>query len=177
MARRPSRHLILSSVAVLGLLAGAPIAAAESPAPGVRGADLVGSWTLVSADSVLPDGTRTQPYGAEPDGVLVFDAAGRYSVQIYRHGRAPFASGDKSHGTPEEYRATSEGMNAHFGTYVLDDVGRTLTFHIVHASFPNWEGTDQKRMITLHDGVLRYTVPVTTTGKNAVGEVTWRRLP
>lgn len=162
---------ILSFLA-LGLV-GATLCALE---PGERPGDsFTGTWTLISVDNVLPDGTRVQPYGLNPQGILMFDAEGRYSLQIFRAGRARFASNDKSRGTAEEYRATVEGTNSHFGKYSVDDAGHTITFQIEHASFPNWEGTEQKRSFTRTGDELRYTVPVTTTGNGVTGEVRWRR--
>jgi hypothetical protein len=136
---------------------------------------LVGTWTLVSVDNVKPDGTRIQPYGFHPDGLLMFDAQGRYSVQIFRPGRAKFASNDKSKGTPEENQATVEGTNSHFGRYTVSEAEHVITFQIEHASFPNWEGTQQRRSFTLEGGELRYTVRTTTTGGAEIGEVTWKR--
>lgn len=135
----------------------------------------VGTWTLVSVANVLPDGTRVEPYGPDPQGLLMFDAEGRYTLQIFRAGRAGFASGDKSRGTAEEYKATVEGTNSHFGRYVVDPASRVITFRIEHASFPNWEGTEQKRTFTRAGDELRYTVPTTTNGAGVTGEVVWRR--
>jgi hypothetical protein len=138
--------------------------------------DLIGTWALVSVDNILADGRRVEPYGSNPVGMLTFDAGDRYSVLIFRPGRARFLSNDKSRGTPEENQATVQGTNSHFGRYTVDSGQRLLTFRIDHASFPNWEGTEQRRSFELKDGVLRYTVSTTTTGGTEVGEVTWRRL-
>src|SRR6185295_7979413 len=70
------------------------------------GASLAGTWTLVAVDNILADGRRIQPYGPHPDGLLMLDAGGRYSVQIFRPDRARFAANDKGKGTPEENQAT-----------------------------------------------------------------------
>ena len=162
----------------LGLVA-ATLSALEPQAP-VRPSPeslFAGTWTLVSVSNVLPDGTRVQPYGPDPQGILMFDAEGRYSLQIFRSGRARFASNDKSRGTAEEYQATVEGTNSHFGSYAVDEASHVITFQIEHASYPNWEGTEQKRSYTRDGDELRYTVPTTTTGNGAIGEVVWRRAP
>jgi hypothetical protein len=106
----------------------------------------------------------------------MLDAAGRYALSIFRAGRAPFASGDKSRATAEEYRATVDGTNSHFGRYAVDAARGVVTFAIEHASFPNWEGSEQVRTFRLEGDLLTYTVPVTTGGKGTVGEVRWRRL-
>jgi hypothetical protein len=142
--------------------------------PPVSQQTLVGTWTLVLVDNVLPDGSRTHLYGEQPRGILMFDAGGRYALQIFSAGRPRFAANDKSKGTPEEYKAAMQGSNAHFGRYTVHDNG-AITFHIEHASFPNWEGTEQKRSFTLTGDELKYLVPTPTTGGNATGEVVWKR--
>ena len=142
---------------------------AAAPAP-----SLAGTWTLVSVDNVFADGRHTQPYGPHPAGLLTLDADGRYSVHIFRPDGVRFASGDKSRGTPEEYRAAVQRANTHFGTYSVGD--GVIAFRIERALFPNWEGIEQKRVFTLDGDLLRYTVrTTTTTGGTEIGEVTWRR--
>ncbi|RKH09465.1 hypothetical protein D7V97_16540 [Corallococcus sp. CA053C] len=164
-----SRSLTLAAVSLL-LLAAAPPEQGSSK-------QLMGTWTLVLCDNVYPDGRRVQLYGPQPQGLLMFDAQGRYSLHILRAGRARFASNDKGQGTAEEYKATVQGSNSHFGRYTVEGAKGTLTFHIDHASFPNWEGTAQQRAFTLTDDELTYTVPVPTSGgATAVGEVKWRRM-
>lgn len=161
--------MMIRQLAAILLLLAAPVVAQEA-------IDLTGTWTLVSVDNILGDGRVIQPYGAHPDGMLTFDRNGRYSIQIFRPGRMRFASNDKARGTAEENHAAIDGMNTHFGRYEVDAAQKLVTFHIDHASFPNWEGTVQKRAFTVDGDALRYTVRTTTTGGTEVGEVTWRRV-
>jgi lysophospholipase L1-like esterase len=163
----------------LVLLAGALRSgdALGAPEPSAAPNPLVGTWTLMLVDNVLPDGNRVHLYGPSPSGLLMFDAGGRYGLQIVRAGRPAFASNDKSRGTADEYRAAVQGSNAHFGTYAVDQAKGTITFRIEHASFPNWEGTEQKRAFSFVGNHLKYTVPAPTTGGGAVGEVEWQRAP
>lgn len=72
---------------------------------------LAGTWTLVLVDNILPDGSRVELYGPSPQGILMFDAQGNYSLQILRANRAKFAANDKGQGTPEEYKATHTLVN------------------------------------------------------------------
>ncbi|HEY9046821.1 MAG TPA: lipocalin-like domain-containing protein [Ohtaekwangia sp.] len=137
---------------------------------------LTGTWTLVLVDNILSDGSRVELYGPSPQGILVFDQHGNYTLQIFRTGRAKFAANDKAQGTPEEYKAAVQGSNAHFGKYTVNETDGTITFHIEHASYPNWEGTEQKRTFTLINNELKYTVPTPTTGGSATGEVVWKRV-
>jgi hypothetical protein len=140
------------------------------------GHDLAGVWTLVAVENIKADGTRLQPYGPAPDGLLVFAGDGRYSVHIYRHGRPRFAGDDKNQGSAEENQTTVRGTNSHFGRYLVDQAEQTLTFRIEHASFPNWEGSEQRRTFTVVGDLLRYTVRTPTSGgAGEVAEVTWRR--
>jgi len=156
---------------------GPPVHPADGAIPPVTQADLAGTWTLVSVDNILPDGSRIQPYGPHPDGLLILDPQGHYSVHIFRSGRAPFAAKDKAKGTPEEYREAVQGSNTHFGRWSIAPAERILTFRIDHALFPNWEGTEQRRAFELVGDRLRYSVNTTTTGGLEIGEVTWRRAP
>ena len=149
---------------------------AQSPAESAKA--LAGSsWTLVRVDNILPDGTRIELYGPKPQGLLVFDGNGNYSLQIFSANRPKFAGNDKSKGTPEEYKAAALGSNAHIGKYVFDESGHNLTFNIEHASFPNWDGVVQKRSYSITGDILRYTVPTPTSGAGAIGEVAWQRIP
>ena len=167
-----SVHSALHALALLFVCAGAPAGqAAESPT------QLAGTWTLVLVDNILPDGSRVHLYGASPQGLLMFDGHGRYALQILRSDRPRFAANDKGKGTPAENQAAVQGSNTHFGTCAVNEVDHTLTFRIEHASFPNWEGTEQKRSFALTGEELTYTVPTPTTGTAATGEVVWRRLP
>lgn len=154
-------------------LAAVATASGAPPDTAARGS-LAGTWTLSAADDIRPDGTRVQAYGANPQGLLILGADRRYSVQIFRAGRARYASGDKRRGTPEEYADSVLGMSSHYGRYVVDPANGTLTFHIELASFPNWEGTAQKRPFQLAGEELSYRVPATPEG--TVPLSVWRRV-
>ncbi|SDP17822.1 Lipocalin-like domain-containing protein [Mucilaginibacter sp. OK268] len=137
---------------------------------------LAGTYSLIAVDNILGDGSRVHLYGDSPQGLLILNKSGRYALQIFSEGRAKFVANDKSKGTDEENRDAVKGSNAHFGTYSVDDAAGTIIFHIDHASFPNWEGTQQKRPFTLVGNVFKYTVPAPTTGVAVTGEVEWRRV-
>lgn len=134
--------------------------------------DLAGSWTLVAADVERPDGSVERDYGAAPKGRLVIDAQGRYALQIFKAERARFASADKAAGTGEEFRAAVLGSSTHYGTVAVED--GQLVFHIEAASFPNWEGTVQRRSYELHGDELRYRVPARPDGGIPIS--VWRRM-
>jgi hypothetical protein len=169
MLRRPTL------LALFSLALAAPRAPADMPAP-MPSASLAGAWSLVRVDNVYPDGRRVELYGPNPQGLWLIDAQGHYMMQIVRAQRAPFAAGDKSKGTADEYRAASLDFNAHYGTVSAD--GGTLHTHIEQASFPNWDGRDSSSPYTLKGDELSYVVAKPSSGaaEGAHGEVVWRRM-
>jgi Lipocalin-like domain len=138
---------------------------------------LAGTWSLQAADEIRPDGVRVQSYGPEPRGVLMVDDDGRYSLQIFRTERPKFATGDKRRGTPQEYEAAVLGTSAHVGRVDVDSANGILVFHIELASFPNWEGTEQKRKYVTSGDELTYQVPTAASGNGTTPISVWRRVP
>ncbi len=53
------------------------------------------------------DGSRFEMMGPSPEGVLMYDAHGRMSLQIMRPDRLKFAKGNRLEGTAEENQAAS----------------------------------------------------------------------
>jgi hypothetical protein len=136
---------------------------------------LVGSWNLLISDDVQPDGTHVPGYGPNPLGMAVFDANGHYSVQIMRAARPKFAANSRLKGTPDENKAAIQGIISHFGTYSVNEADKSITLRIEGSSFPNWDGTQQKRIITsLTAGdELTWTTPMPSSGA-ARSEVAWK---
>src|ERR1700679_4184558 len=134
---------------------------------------LEGTWIMASAYEILADGTRTTNYGEHPNGLLMVDKVGRYSIQIFRPDRPKFASGDKKKGTPEEYAEAVLGSSTHIGRVVVDPVRGKLIFNIEAASYPNWEGNQQVRDYTFKDGTLTYSVPASASGNGTIAYSVW----
>ncbi|WP_232823597.1 lipocalin-like domain-containing protein [Dyella sp. C9] len=158
--------LLLSACAFWAAAAGADSAQDIS--------SLAGSWTLVAADVQHPDGSRAPDFGAQPKGLLLVDRQGHYSLQIYKSERPAFHSGDKAKGTPEEYEAAVMGSSTHFGTLSIEQGHGVLVFHIQGASFPNWEGQDQRRQYQLNDNTLSYRVAPRPNGDVPIS--VWKRI-
>jgi hypothetical protein len=60
-----------------------------------------------------------------------------------------------------------QGNLSAFGTYTISPDG-SLTLQIVGSSFPNWDGTTQKRMVEISGDQMRYYTPATSMGGSAV---------
>ena len=165
---------------VVGILA---LVAGLVTTPGSAGAEtkpikdlIVGTWTLLLDDGIKEDGAHVPGYGPNPEGSLIFTADGHYSLQIFRYGRPAFASKNRLAGTADENRAAIGGMIAHFGTYVVDEAGKTITFRIAASSFPNWDATRQTRVITaITDEVLTYNNPAPPSPGLVRAELAWKK--
>jgi len=162
----------LIGIAAVLLTIGASTMASET-----QPLSLEGTWIMTSAYEILADGTRTTNYGEHPDGLMMVDKVGRYSIQIFRPNRPKFASGDKRRGTPEEYREAVLGASTNTGRVVVDPVNSKLIFKIETAAYPNWEGTEQVRNYTFKDDTLTYSVPASASGNGTVAYSIWQRVP
>jgi len=125
--------------------------------------DLVGTWTVSSAEA----------YGSNPKGSLNFDSNGRFTLILMRSNLPKYASNNRTQGTPAEYKATVEGSLAYFGTYSVS--GTELNLHVEGSTFPNWTGMDQKRInVSVNGDELRYTQP-NPSGGGAPAPLVWKR--
>jgi hypothetical protein len=156
-------------VAIVGALTLSASAYAQSAK------DVVGTWDYVSAETVAPDGKRSPTFGPNPKGIVVFEANGHYALIVTRSDQPKFASNNRLQGTPEENKAIVQGSISHFGTYVVNEADKTITFHIQTSTFPNWNGMDQKRPFTVSGDELKYTVPA-ASGGGGTADVVLKRL-
>ncbi len=125
---------------------------------------LVGTWSFVQTIGYRQDGTKFDIFGVDPNGVLIFTPDGHFALLNMRRGRPIFASGNRGTGTDEENRATVQGSIAYFGTYTVDEATPAFTLHIVGSTFPNYEGTDQRRPFVIEGDRLRTINPNPTVG-------------
>ena len=127
---------------------------------------LVGTWTIVSHEAV-------SMYGANPKGIAFFDVGGHFIITVMRADRAKYAIDFPTQGTAEENKATAQGTMTYFGTYSVSEADRSIALHIEASSFPNWNGTDQKRVFTITGDQLTLTARALQTGGHA--DVVWNR--
>lgn len=106
--------------------------------------------------------------------MLVFDGT-RFATQVMAANLPKFASNNRMSGTPQEYEAISHGIVAYFGTYTVNEADRIVTLHIERSSFPNWEGTDQRRKFEFVDDELRYTAASSTANPAEAAQLVWKR--
>lgn len=139
---------------------------------------IIGAWRLISFEIERNDGTVIRPFGTDAQGSIIYTDSGRFSAQVMRRGRPPFAAGDQMRGTPEEIEASYKGCISYYGSYNLDaDLG--FVIHQVEGSlFPNWEGGGQKRFFEFSESRLKLSTPPTLWGGGGqvVGVIVWERI-
>jgi hypothetical protein len=133
---------------------------------------LVGSWTLLSWEQKKGDGTKLERYGASPKGIAFFDDGDRYIITVMRSDRTKYTSNALWQGTPDENKETADGTITYFGTYSISEADSSIAIHIEGSSFPNWNGTNQKRFVAIAGEQL--TLTVRPAGEDVV-DVIWKR--
>ncbi len=134
---------------------------------------LRGTWVLVSSVTDK-DGKKTDQFGSGAAGMMTLDATGHFMLTIIGPDLPRFASNNRAAGTPEENKAVLSKSIAMIGTYLHNPADKTLTFKVESSTFPNWNGTQQKRIIVAATkDELKYITPTASSG--GVGTVIWRR--
>jgi lipocalin-like protein len=135
---------------------------------------VIGHWMFVSSIDTNKDGTQTNRFGPNAKGLVMFDSSGRFSFFISRANIPKFAANNINQGTAEENKAVLQGTIAYYGTWAVDETTKTLITNVEAATYPNLNGSTQKRVITsLTADELKYTNPATTAGTSS--DVIWRR--
>lgn len=150
----------LSSLALVLLLSPSTVLAQQTTLK----EQLVGTWRYVSVDTIKPDGSRVPMFGASPSGLASFDSKGHYLLLTARRERNKFASNNRMEGSAEENKTVVQGSIAHFGTYSVNEADKTIAFHIETSTFPNWNGTEQKRPFSISGDELRWTTAASSGG-------------
>jgi len=121
--------------------------------------DLIGVWRLTSVTATRADGRRTEPYGPEPDGTLIYDTAGNMTTIILDGGLGRFVSGDIAAAERDEAANAYRRTLAYFGTYEMGEQSGTVLHHVRGSTFPNWADTTHLRFSSIEDGRLIMRTP------------------
>jgi hypothetical protein len=107
---------------------------------------LHGCWRLVSFDSELQDSKeRTQPWGAAPNGHLIFSVDGRMMVLVTAEVREPGS-------TDEKLAALFRTLMAYTGRYRIE--GDKFIVKIDSSWNEAWNGSEQERFYKLDGDTL-----------------------
>jgi Lipocalin-like domain len=140
------------------------------------GADesLVGTWKLLSAQTIKTNGARVNLFGQHPSGFLTYTAEGRMFAIITTEGRKRYQVADRFQmAVPEQAEAFSTVL-AYAGTYAVEN-GRII-HHVEASSFENWVNTDQIRLLKLKSRRLTLTSLNSIGGDQARTDLVWGRV-
>ena len=162
----------VSTLVVFAFLSGAPRAIGQATKTDKE--RLVGSWTEVSI-TAGGGGSQAQPFGPNPNVMMMVDASGHISLITLRSDLPKFQSNNRMTGTADENRAIVQGSNVYFGTYVIDEATHEITITIKGSTFPNFDGTTQRRLLSFRgDDEFTFTVP-NPSGGGPTTTVVFRR--
>jgi hypothetical protein len=126
--------------------------------------EIEGTWNLASNYNEQ-DGKRMEPFGANPRGVMILTAGGRFAIMMMKASLPAFAANNRMQGSAEENQAVVQGSVAYFGTYsVASEKDRTVSLRIEGSTFPNWVGQEQKRVMNVDGDQMNLINPSAAVG-------------
>lgn len=135
---------------------------------------IVGAWSLVAVTAERADGSKIEPFGTNPKGIIIFTDSGHFSLFQSRADIPKLAENDRSKATAEEAKAVVGGSIAYYGTYSVNEMDKSLSVTLDGATFANLLGGAQRRDITsLTADELGFSNPRTPSGMTL--QTVWRR--
>jgi Lipocalin-like domain len=116
--------------------------------------DLLGAWRLESAVEVFDDGERRDEFGLSPEGYLCYNPAGIVSATLGDSTRPRASANDPQSGTDDDFEQMARRFLAYAGPFSVDVANGTVTHHVDIALFPNWQGHDQVRRVSIEGARL-----------------------
>ena len=142
---------------------------------------LVGSWKLVSVETIRPNGETIYPfYGKHPQGLLMYDRSGWMSVQIVSDPKPAAPTSSSREGflasDPAEKVAAIDGYYAYFGTWETDSNAHTVTHHIRQSLYPGEWGETGVRQVSIEGNRLMLTARTHEMGEEHQRKLVWERV-
>ena len=168
-------HKHHSALMIVAMALGVAVPGAVFAQHGLK-EQIVGTWTPVS-QYVDQDGKRLEPFGSNPKGIVVYDNNGRFVLVLQRASLPKFESSNRMAGSPEENKAIVQGSIAYFGSYSVDEKEQKINIHYDGSTYPNWDGEDQVRLISIKGDELSMVSPVSAVGGGSVHLLLRRAKP
>ena len=163
--------LSLSAITALGL---AVLPASSGAQQKSLKEQVIGTWISVSNTNTATNGTKTELFGPNPKGLLIFESNGRFSLVNMRSDLPKFGTNNRATGTADENKAVVQGSIAYFGTYSVNEADKSFTVQVEGATFPNWTGTAQKRGLSISGDELAFVNAAGSSGGS--NESKWKRV-
>ncbi|WP_405493742.1 lipocalin-like domain-containing protein [Nocardia sp. NBC_00511] len=136
--------------------------------------ELVGRWELTGWTATTASGVVTRPFGDQPQGCVIYTAGGWMSGQLAVGKRPELATAVALGGTEAERAEAYSSYVAYCGEYRVE--GDTVVHALRMSLFPNWVGTEQRRIVELAgDRLVLRTPPTPVGGQVLVNSLEWIR--
>lgn len=170
---REMMGILSGATAFVGvMLSGAPDAWAQQTAK-VLEQQIVGTWSLAE-QWAEQDGKKTQRFGPNPKGIAIFEGNGRFAQIVLRPDLPKIASNNAMTGTADENKAVVQGSAAFYGGWSVNENDGSVSTHIDGSTYPNWDGQDQKRTVSISGDEMKLCVPGAQIGGTAC--TIWKRV-
>ena len=138
---------------------------------------LIGTWRLISYETVGIDGSAVHPMGRDAVGFIMYLADGYMSANLMVPGRPLFTGGGAGTATQAELCAASAGYFGYAGQYEVDEAEHAVRHHIELALVPNLVGSTQFRRVAFEGArLILEGEPVLMAGRVAAPVITWERV-
>lgn len=136
----------------------------------------VGTWRLLSYQSVFPDGSVEYPFGTAVTGMLVYTEQGHMSGQVMSGDRESLPVGYRKLGPSAAILAAFESYIAYCGTYEVDEEAGQVVHHVEASLYPNWVGGMQQRNFSFDGDLLILSAPLLRGGVSIVNQLIWKKI-
>jgi hypothetical protein len=140
---------------------------------------LVGSWQLVFREDRTESGALhpDSALGADPVGLLVYDASGHFAAQFMKRDRGSEAGGADPAASGQNNSRAIGGYDAYFGRYTVDEAAGVVTQTLEGALAAENVGLVVTRRMVVNGDELSLTLPTTAVdGTRVVRTLRWRRV-
>jgi hypothetical protein len=150
--------------------------------------ELIGTWRVVSIGTVRPNGqVVTEWMGSNPTGTLIYDRAGRMSVQFMRDPRATWkAAGPSPAHSPDEIvdaasaaekAAAFDAYYAYYGEYDVNKKDHVVRHHVEGSLWPPEIGVTYERHFDVSGNRLAIvTAPFKFKGEERYNRIVLQRI-
>jgi hypothetical protein len=167
---RIRRWSVVLSIVLVACVAQA--SGAEEVDPG----RIVGTWKLLSLETLLADGNVIYDFmGRNPTGQITYNTTGQMSVQIMHDPRPMWGPGSRL--TSAEIETAFYGYYAYFGPYDVDEEAGTVIHHVQASLWPTEVGVAYTQEFTISgDRLVLLAAPYLKDGEERRSRYTWQRI-
>src|SRR4029077_5176355 len=102
--------------------------------------ELVWAGTLVNVVGERADGSKFEPFGPNPMGIIIFSNDGHFSLFQSSTDVPKIAANDRAKATSEEATAIVRESIAYYGTYAVSEGDKTLSVKLSGSTYANLVG-------------------------------------